>query len=219
MNLLQVCKDVDELNPLVKALYEMAVYEIIKLGVEPCLVETYRPQERQNYLYCQGRPLEECMKRGICKEFALKYADERTSAVTWTLSSIHSKRKAVDLVPRRVVNGKMTAIWNAQDKQTQIIIKTMEKYGFEAGANWAVNVDSPHFQMNGNFESVFMQGKNTIYITKMIQMALNKKIKSSLKVDGSWGNKTTVAVNKFRELNGWVQNGKLGVTALKVLLR
>ncbi len=218
MNLLQVCKEVEELNPLVKALYEMAVCEIIQLGVDPCLVETYRPQERQNYLYCQGRMIEECTKKGINKEFALKHANKIVNPVTWTLNSIHSKRKAVDLVPKRVVNDKMTAIWNAQDKQTQIIIKTMEKYGFEAGANWPVNMDSPHFQMDGNFDSVFMQNKNTKYITKVIQKALNKKINTTLKIDGIWGSKTTVAVNKFREINGWVQNGKLGVTALKILL-
>jgi peptidoglycan LD-endopeptidase CwlK len=218
MNLLLICKDVEELNPLVKALYEMAIKEIMELGINPCLVETYRPQERQNYLYCQGRASEDCIKKGINRDFALKYANKSSSAVTWTLNSIHAKRKAVDLVPQRVVKGKLTAVWNAQDKETLIIIKTMEKYGFEPGANWSVNADSPHFQIDGNFDSVFMQDKNTRYVTKMIQKALNDKVNTLLKIDGIWGSKTTVAVNKFREVNGWVQNGKLGVTALKLLL-
>lgn len=218
MNLLQVCKDVEELNPLVKALYEMAVSEITEVGINPCLVETYRSQERQNYLYCQGRTVEECVKKGINKEFSIKYCNKSASRVTWTLNSIHTKRKALDLVPKRNVNGDMVAIWDAGDKQTQIIIKTMEKYGFEPGANWSVNVDSPHFQMDGRFESVFMQDRNTKYVTRMIQNALNRKVNVSLKIDGDWGSKTTKAVNKFRELNGWIQNGKLGVTAIKILL-
>jgi hypothetical protein len=117
----------------------------------------------------------------------------------------------------------MTAIWNTQDTQTQVIIKTMQRYGFEAGANWTTSPDSPHFQVKGDFAELFFKGKNTTYVTKVIQKALNDKLGEAvlgalLEEDGGWGDKTTDAVNLFRKKNRWSPNGKLGVTALKKLL-
>lgn len=45
--------------------------------------------------------------------------------VTWTQVSIHTKRNAVDVVTQRKIDGIMTAIWNAQDKETKKIIAIM----------------------------------------------------------------------------------------------
>jgi peptidoglycan hydrolase-like protein with peptidoglycan-binding domain len=106
-----------------------------------------------------------------------------------------------------------------KDPQTQIIIKTMTKYGFEAGANWPTTPDSPHFQVKGNFTTVFKQGANTTYVAKAIQAALNKKIKAGLTVDGDWGAKTTTAVNAFRKRMGYkdITSGQLGKDPLKEL--
>ena len=118
------CRDKKALNPLCRVLLDLALDEIRKKGVVPLLVETYRSQARQNYLYTQGRT-------------------RSGSKVTWTLNSIHSKKNAVDLIPQRLVKGKMTAIWDARDPHTKIIISVMEKYGFESGANWASSPDSP----------------------------------------------------------------------------
>lgn len=214
------CRDLKELNPLVRVMLELALADIKKQGVNPLVVETYRSQGRQNYLYCQGRTIAECTAKGITTTFATAYCCPKANKVTQTLNSLHKSRKAVDVVPQRVVKGKMTAIWNVKDKETQIIIKTMQKYGFEAGANWASNPDSPHFQVKGDFTTVFMQGQNTTYVTKAIQTALNKRVNAGLKVDGLWGTKTTEAVNKFRakQKYPYPDNGKLAVTALKELL-
>lgn len=200
-NITESCRDIKALNPLCRLLLSLALDEIEKKGVTPLIVETYRSQARQNYLYEQGRT-------------------RPGGKITWTLNSIHSKKNAVDLIPQRKVNGKMTAIWNTNDPQTQIIIKTMEKYGFEAGANWSSSPDSPHFQIKG----VSVNGKeysqyNTNgYITRMIQKALNKELGIHLVEDGKWGSLTTAAVNDFRKKNGWSKNGKLGVKALRKLL-
>lgn len=184
------------------------------------IVETYRPQERQNYLYCQGRSIEECVAKGIDKTFATKHCNSKVGKVTWTLSSVHKNRKAVDVVPQRKIDGKMTAIWNAKDPQTQIIIKTMEKYGFEAGANFATTPDSPHFQVKGSFTNIFTKANNTYYVTKAIQKALNNKIDAKLDTDGKWGSKTTDAVNKFRKAMGYkTALGQIGKGAFKELMR
>ncbi len=218
INLVDQCRDLTQLNPLVRVLLQMALEDIKKQGINPLVVETYRPIERQQYLYCQGRTIAECVAAGINKQFATAYCNQKASKVTWTMNSIHIQRKAVDIVPQRIVNNKLTAIWNSQDLQTKAIIKTMEKYGFEPGANWGTNPDSPHFQIKGDFASTFSFDHTTTYITKMVQTSLNKKIGAVLTADGAWGAKTTAAVNAFRKQQGWEENGKLGSYALTKLL-
>lgn len=212
------CRDTEELNQLVKAMLELALEDIRSQGINPLVVETYRPQARQNYLYCQGRTVSEITAKGISKSFAQAYSAPKAIKVTWTLSSVHKSRKAVDVVPQRKVNGEMKAIWNSNDKQTKAIINTMARYGFEPGVNWKSNPDSPHFQVKGNFTTTFYKGHTTKFVTMAIQIALNKKIGAGLKLDGDWGKKTTDAVNKWRKSKKWIQNGKLGEAALKALL-
>ena len=189
------CRDIKELNPLCEILLNKAIKEIKTEGINPLVVETYRSQSRQNYLYSQGRTVV-------------------GTKVTWTLNSIHTQRNAVDLVPQRLEGGRMTAIWNANDKETKKIISIMIKYGFESGINFS-SPDSPHFQIKGvsdTSKSYSADNTNT-YITKMIQRLLG------ITVDGKWGNGTTKAVNKFRAKQGWKQDGKVGVATLKKLLK
>lgn len=194
------CRDIAELNPLCQILLNKALEEIKAAGINPLIVETYRSQVRQNYLYNLGRTV-------------------KGTKVTWTQSSIHTQRNAVDVVPQRVVNGKLTAIWNSKDKETKKIIEIMTQYGFEAGANWTTSPDSPHFQIAGvskTAKSYSLTNTNP-YVTKMIQRLLNEKINAKLTVDGKWGTNTTKAVNKFRSKQGWKEDGKVGVETLKKL--
>lgn len=218
-NLIDQCRDIKQLNPLVRVMLNLALADIKSQGINPLVVETYRPVERQQYLYCQGRSITECIAAGINKSFATAYSAPRATKVTWTMNSIHIQRKAVDVVPQRVIDGNLTAIWNSQDKQTKAIIATMLKYGFEPGANWKTNKDSPHFQVKGDFTNTFYMGHTTFYVTMAVQIALNRKIGAELTTDGAWGAKTTAAVNAFRKKQGWLQNGKLGAIALKKLLK
>lgn len=217
-NVCQICRDTKELNTLVQVLLTLAIDDIKSQGVNPLITETYRSQERQNYLYCQGRTIAECTAKGINSAFAKAYCNPSAGKVTWTLNSVHKSRKAVDIVPQRIVKGKITAIWNATDPQTQIIIKTMQKYGFESGANWKSSPDSPHFQVKGNFTNVFNQANNTEYVAKVIQQAINHKLGLKLTTDGMWGSKTTDAVNAWRKSKKWKESGVIGATALKELL-
>lgn len=212
------CNDLKELNVLVRTMLELALEDIRSLGVNPLVVETYRPQERQDYLYCQGRTIAECTTKGIKQAFAEAYCNPKAGKITWTINSVHKGRKAVDVVPQRLINGKMTAIWNTKDPQTQIIIKTMQKYGFEAGANWVSSPDSPHFQVKGDFAKVFDAKHTTVYVTKAIQAALNKLKCNNLSVDGKWGPATSDAVNVFRMCQRYKSNhGQLGTEAYKTL--
>lgn len=201
MSNIDQCRNISELNPLCQLLLNKALEEIKAAGINPLVVETYRSQVRQNYLYSIGRTAP-------------------GTKVTLTQTSIHTQRNAVDVAPQRKVEGKMTAIWNAKDKETVKIISIMTKYGFEAGANWSTSPDSPHFQIKGvskTAKSYSLTNTNS-YITKMIQRLLNDKINAKLTVDGKWGNATTKAVNKFRAKQGWKEDGKVGIETLKKLL-
>lgn len=211
------CRDISKLNKLVKVQLELALFDLRQQGVNPLVVETIRTRERQHMLYGQGRTAAQCKAAGV----PVGYATPGKGKVTWTINSIHISGCAVDVVPQRQVNGRMTVIWNTKDKDTQKIIKTMVKYGFEAGANWTSSPDSPHFQVKGVAGEYYRQGNTNKFVTLAIQKALNKalNLKGAERTDedGDWGNDTTQKVNMFRKMMGWKQTGKLGEKALKKL--
>jgi len=204
------CSEISLLNEFVQVMLNLALADISKQAIDPLVVETYRPQERQNYLYCQGHTITQSVAAGIGQAFAEAYCPAKiVSHPTATVNSVHTSRNAVDIVPQRIVNGKMAAIWDCNDKQSKIIIKTMQKYGFEAGANWTSFPDSPHFQAKGLSGKVIDSKHTTLYLTASIQKALG------LTVDSKWGKYTSDAVNNFLIVHGYKQ---LIPSALKDLL-
>ena len=216
VNIKSSTRDIKELNSLVQIMLDTALDKIRDKKISPLVVETYRPKERQYYLYGQGRSVSQCIGAGMPKKYAQEYA-RKGNKVTWTLNSIHIKRCAVDLVPQR--DGK--AIWNSKDEDTLDIIKIMESVGFEAGANWQNSPDSPHFQVAGISEktSAFTKSNANKYIVKMIQKKLKKAgFYDDYTVDGDWGKATTTAIKRWKKSLGWTVNAKIGATALKKLL-
>lgn len=210
-------RDVKELNPLVEVMLESALSKIRKKSIRPLIVETYRPKERQYYLYGKGRTYSTCIGAGMPKSMAKKYASPKLAKCTWTLNSIHIKRCAVDLIPQR--NG--VAIWNSRDSQTKQIISIMESVGFEAGANWTKSPDSPHFQVTGisTTKKVFSKSNTNKFVTKMIQIKLRKAgFYTDYEIDGRWGKATDNEIKKWRKSRGWSSVSTIGVKALKVLL-
>lgn len=216
MVITEATRDLKQLNPLVKTMLEIALNKIIKKGIKPLVTETYRPQERQYYLYGQGRSFSQCIGAGMPKKYANKYA-RGGDQVTWTLNSMHTKRCAVDLIPQR--DGK--AIWNSKDAETLKIIEIMQSVGFEAGANWEYSPDSPHFQVAGVKVKgkTFKKSNTNKFVTKMIQRQLKKAgFYKDYVVDGIWGKATDTAVKKWKKSKGWKVNKKIGCVALKALL-
>lgn len=209
-------RDISELNVLIQIMLKVALDKIREKGINPLIVETYRPQLRQYYLYGQGRTPSQCAGAGMPKKYADKYA--RSGArVTWTLNSIHIKRCAVDLIPQR--NGK--AIWNTNDKETQSIITIMQKVGFEAGANWVNSPDSPHFQVDkiSVKKKTFNPSNTNQYLTKMIQRQLQRAgFYRDYTIDGIWGTATKKAIYKWKKSLGWKKINCIGTRALKKLL-
>lgn len=194
------------LNKVVEVLLKLAIADCKAKGVTPLIVETIRTQERQYWLFGQGRTAEQLMKYHI----PVKYA-HKGNIVTQVTSSIHQLRCAVDVVPMR--NG--AAIWNANDKDTKILVYTMTQYGFEAGANWKNFKDSPHFQIKlpePGYNSV-SQSNTTKYLTTAIQQKLG------IKVDGIWGKGTNEAVIFWRKDHGLSAVPVLYAENLKILFK
>jgi len=217
MGVTDTSRNINDLNPLVRTMLEVAIAKIKKKKINPLIVETYRPKERQYYLYGQGRTYATCVGAGMPKAKAKKYANPSLKQCTWTLNSIHIKKRAVDLIPQR--DGK--AIWNAADKQTLDIVNIMQSVGFEAGANWKNSPDSPHFQVEGinNKYKTIRKGNTNKYITKVVQRQLQKAgFYNDYSIDGTWGKATTSAVKKWKKKQGWKATGTLGCKALKKLL-
>jgi len=216
INVKSTTRDIKELNPLVQIMLKEALDRIKSKKIDPLIIETYRPKERQYYLYGQGRSVATCIGAGMPKKYAQQYARKGTQC-TWTLNSIHIKRCAVDLIPQ--IDGK--AIWNSKHEDTLEIIKIMESVGFEAGANWHSLPDSPHFQVVGigGKTKTFTKSNANKYIVKVIQKKLKKAgFYSDYTIDGNWGKATTKAIKKWKKSLGWVANARIGATALKKLL-
>lgn len=210
-------RDTNELNPLVKVMLDVAIGKIKKKKINPLIVETYRPKERQYYLYGKGRTYATCVGAGMPKNMAKTYADPDVSKVTWTLNSIHIKRCAVDLIPQR----DRKAIWNSNDKETKQIISIMQSVGFEAGANWTSSPDSPHFQVAGisNTKETFNKKNTNKFVTKVIQTQLKKAgFYKDYEIDGVWGTATDNEIKKWRKSVGYDVQTYIGVKALKKLL-
>ena len=103
-------------------------------GLPVLVTETYRTQERQEYLYSLGRTAE----GGI---------------VTWTTESEHTKRSAFDIAKN--VRGEEYSDLEFFRKAAEI----GERIGLEAGYYWDHGrQDMPHFQMNWYDRIVYPEG-------------------------------------------------------------
>lgn len=100
--------------------------ELFKAGVtDVFLVETLRPQERQNYLYSLGRT-------------------RPGKEVTWTLNSNHTPGYAWDIgvCPPKDLYDRATI-----DKCGAVA----KKLGITWGGSWQGQYDSPHFEVKSNW--------------------------------------------------------------------
>jgi peptidoglycan LD-endopeptidase CwlK len=114
-------RDLNELDPAFLYQLEPALREARAVGLDPLVIETYRPQSRQDELYAQGRT-------------------EPGRKVTWTKNSKHTLRLAADVVPR--VNGQIA--WNRRDLFDRWG-EIAEKHGLVWGGRFS-NYDGAHVQ-------------------------------------------------------------------------
>jgi len=126
-----VIKSLDELNSPTKRLavrfLAAANRFLLPYGLRLVVTETYRTQARQNYLWMFGRVIPG-RKR------------------TWTRTSRHTKRDAVDVCfASAAVWKKNVHPYNGHDELWEAIGVIGEQCGLEWGGRWNTP-DRPHFQ-------------------------------------------------------------------------
>ncbi|WKT75569.1 M15 family metallopeptidase [Lysinibacillus fusiformis] len=116
------CREINELLPAAQLACRLLFQECFKAGIKNIFItETYRSQERQNYLYSQGRT-------------------RPGQIVTWTLDSNHKSRLAWDIAvcPPQTLYDVTTL---------NRVGAIARKLGITWGGDWTGNIDRPHFEV------------------------------------------------------------------------
>ena len=124
-NLGIACRDINSLQPLAKKACTLFLATCAERGIEIFLTECYRSQERQDYLYEQGRT-------------------RPGKIVTWTRNSNHKSGMAWDVACKAsndLYDRKILAKAGAVAKEL----------GIEWGGTWQQQ-DTPHFQINNEWK-------------------------------------------------------------------
>lgn len=114
------CRDLRQLAPVTQIACNLFLEECEKQGVDVFITETYRSQERQNYLYEQGRT-------------------RPGNIVTWTRRSNHTGRMAWDIAcsPPNYLYDK---------EVLRMAGNIAESLGITWGGSWSTP-DMPHFEV------------------------------------------------------------------------
>ena len=119
------CRDINELTPAAQQACKLFLERCAEKGLKVRITETYRSQERQNYLYEQGRT-------------------RPGNKVTWTKKSRHTSRRAWDICQN--VKGKEYADSGFFKACGQIA----KELGITWGGTWK-QADTPHFEIGGSW--------------------------------------------------------------------
>lgn len=119
------CRDINELTPAAQQACKLFLERCAEKGLKVRITETYRSQERQNYLYEQGRT-------------------RPGNKVTWTKNSRHTSRRAWDICQN--VKGKEYADSGFFKACGQIA----KGLGITWGGTWR-QADTPHFEIDTNW--------------------------------------------------------------------
>lgn len=115
------CRDISELTPTAQTACRLFLDRCKEAGYDIFITETYRSQERQDYLYTLGR-----VRPG--------------NIVTWTHRSRHTSRRAWDIACRggELYNKAVLAGCG----------KIAAELGITWGGTWKSSPDTPHFEVD-----------------------------------------------------------------------
>ncbi|MEK5487572.1 M15 family metallopeptidase [Lysinibacillus sp. FSL M8-0355] len=120
------CREISELLPVAQTACRLLFQECFKAGIKNIFItETYRSQERQKYLYEQGRT-------------------RPGQIVTWTLDSNHKSRLAWDIAV-----GPPQSLYDVATLSRVGAIA--RQLGITWGGDWTGNIDRPHFEVKPNW--------------------------------------------------------------------
>ncbi len=171
---------IESLHPVAQKACRLFLDECKKQGVNIFITETYRSQERQKWLYAQGRT-------------------RPGQIVTWTLSSNHKSKLAWDIA----VSPPQSLYDVATLNRAGAIARSL---GIEWGGDWKGTIDRPHFQVKTSWSVPSTIASDNV---KELQRLLNQ-VGYKLEVDGSHGPATTNAVKDFQRKHGLSVDGSAG---------
>jgi len=122
----KICRSISELTPTAQKACNLFMQKCKDQGLNVLITETYRSQERQNYLYEQGRT-------------------RSGNVVTWTKNSRHTSRRAWDIAKN--VKG--------QEYSDSSFFKACGTIAKELGIIWGgtwKTPDTPHFEIGTDWE-------------------------------------------------------------------
>ena len=135
-------RSLDDLLPAVKERVERFIAAANEAGIDLLVTSTYRDNESQNALFCQGRTTPG------------KIVTNAKGG-----ESFHNYRCAVDVVP--IVAGKPR--WDVEDDVWQKIGALGKEAGLEWAGEWVHFKEMPHFQYtNGLNLAQLEQGKKIV---------------------------------------------------------
>ncbi len=140
-------RNIQDLQEITQKACNLFLNECKKNNLNVAITETVRTQERQNYLYCQGRTATTCINAGITPEFAYQHANPTANKVTWTLNSNHKNGYAWDI--HENVTGTNGEQW-ANTEFFYTCGQIAQKLGITWGGLWTTQ-DLCHFQIDTNW--------------------------------------------------------------------
>jgi len=158
MDITKPCRDLNELLPEVKKGAELFLEECKRQGLNVLITETYRSQERQNYLYEQGRT-------------------RPGKKVTWTKKSKHTSRRAFDICKN--VRGKE---YDNSDGFFKKCADIAVSIGFTAGYYWDKQ-DMPHIQLDVGSHIKNNTSKGGSHMKKDVVVKMNGKAEKLQLID------------------------------------
>ncbi|WP_369595649.1 M15 family metallopeptidase [Lysinibacillus pakistanensis] len=138
---------------------------MLQVGIKNIFItETYRSQERQKYLYAQGRT-------------------RPGQIVTWTLSSNHKSRLAWD-----IAIGPPQSLYDVTTLNRVGAIA--RKLGITWGGDWLGSIDRPHFEVKTSWKMPAGYKLGQVIVpsnSKMqVQLIVEDKPKEEIEVTQTW---------------------------------
>jgi peptidoglycan L-alanyl-D-glutamate endopeptidase CwlK len=156
MDVTQTCRDINELSEVAQKACQLFLQKCQEAGLNVRITETYRSQERQNYLYAQGRT-------------------RAGKIVTWTLKSNHTGRMAWDIC-KNVAGQEYSD--EAFFKKAGEIAKSL---GITWGGSWTTP-DTPHFEVTANWQAPV---EEYVIQSQKIRLNGKEKIVNAIVQDGN----------------------------------
>ena len=117
------CRDISELEPNAQKACRLFLKRCEQRGLDIFITETYRSQERQNYLYSLGRT-------------------RAGNKITWTKNSRHTTRRAWDIACRGGILYNTAVLSQCGEVAAEL--------GITWGGTWKTP-DTPHFEISENW--------------------------------------------------------------------